>query len=343
MKGDKTMLNLIKIESAQKTMMILEKLKEEFITTYPYYGIWIEKIKDGFSLGIRELYEIQYNEHLVGYILIHYCSNSCVKINGLLIFKEFRGNGYGSKSLSQLIKQLKNNDISYAYIQCRIDNKVMNHLFHKLGFDLIGTNFHPVEKEFNWLGAYDVKQSKNIEKMTMLANDIYDNFTKYSKINTAFNSLMDSLTKQLLNMDKLLFVDALKNPNIGIHLAVCREPYIQYMINGSKTIESRITKNKIVPYGKVKKGDIVILKRSSGPVLAIFTVKNVICYDSTSFSLNTIRNNYQEELQIHDEWWELKRDSRFASLIWIEEIVALNAIDVAIQKNRQSWIIIREG
>lgn len=337
------MLNLFKVKNTQSITMILETLKEEFIITYPYYGTWIEKIKEGFALGVRELYEIKHNESLIGYILIHFCPNSCVKINGLLIFKEFRGNGYGSKALNQLVRQLKCKDISYAYIQCRIENQAMYHLFHKLGFSLIGTNFHPIEKEFNWLGVYDIKQSNHVEKMVVLANKIYDNFSKYSRANTNFNNLMDDITKQLLNMHKITFADALKNPNIGIHLAVCREPYIQYMINGSKTIESRITKNKIIPYGKVKDGDIVILKRSSGPVLAIFTVKNVISFDSSSFNLSTIQNNYQEELQIHDDWWELKRDARFASLICIEEIVALNAIDITLQKNRQSWIIIREG
>lgn len=337
------MLNLIKVKNTQSITMILETLKEEFIIIYPYYGIWIENIKEGFDLGVRELYEIKHNESLIGYILIHFCPNSCVKINGLLIFKEFRGNGYGGKALNQLVKQLKSKDINYAYIQCRIENKAMYHLFHKLGFILIGTNFHPIEKAFNWLGVYDIKQSNHVEEMVVLANNIYENFTKYSRVNTDFNNLMDDITKQLLNMHKMLFVDALKNPNIGIHLAVCREPYIQYMINGSKTIESRITKNKITPYGKVKGGDIVILKRSSGPVLAIFTVKNVISFDRSSFNLSTIKNNYQKELQIHDEWWELKRDARFASLICIEEIIALNPIDITLQKNRQSWIIIREG
>lgn len=323
--------------------MSLEKLKEEFIVTYPYYGVWVENIKDGFTVGVRELYEIKHNDCLIGYILIHHCSNFTLKINGLLIFKEYRRNGYGSKAVIQLIEQLKNEDTRYIYIQCRIENKVMVRLLHKLGFDLIGTHFHAIEKEYNWLGVYDIKQLNNTGEMIAIANDIYDNFTMYSGIKMNFKNLMDNITGQLLNMNKTLFADALKNPQIGVHLAVCREPYIQYMLNGSKTIESRITKNRIIPFGKVKNSDIVILKRSSGPVLAIFTVKNVISFDSSSFDLNTIKNNYQEQLHIHDEWWELKRDARFASLICIEEIVPLEAIDISMKKNRQSWIILREG
>ena len=61
----------------------------------------------------------------------------------------------------------------------------------------------------------------------------------------------------------------LETPKNRIHLALCREPYIQYMISGTKTIESRITKNKCIPYGKVEKDDLVY-KTDRGPVLAVF-------------------------------------------------------------------------
>ena len=46
----------------------------------------------------------------------------------------------------------------------------------------------------------------------------------------------------------------------NLHLGIFTEPYLTYMLNGEKTIESRFSKNKIAPYNKIDKSDIVIVK-----------------------------------------------------------------------------------
>ena len=47
----------------------------------------------------------------------------------------------------------------------------------------------------------------------------------------------------------------------SVHLAILLEPYLQYILDGTKTVESRFSKNRIAPYNMVEPGDVVLLKK----------------------------------------------------------------------------------
>src|SRR5215210_2794220 len=64
-------------------------------------------------------------------------------------------------------------------------------------------------------------------------------------------------------------------PSCGIHLAVFVEPFLDYVLDGSKTVESRFSVNRCAPFGKVSPGDMVLLKRAGGPVVGIARVRTV--------------------------------------------------------------------
>ena len=65
----------------------------------------------------------------------------------------------------------------------------------------------------------------------------------------------------------------------GVHLAIFVEPYLELVLAGKKTIESRFSANRCPPYNAVKKGDLLLLKRSGGPVVGVATVGQVWSYD----------------------------------------------------------------
>jgi len=57
-----------------------------------------------------------------------------------------------------------------------------------------------------------------------------------------------------------------------LHLAVFVEPYLQYVLDGKKTVESRFGIHRRPPFGHVSEGDILLLKRSGGPVTGVCLV-----------------------------------------------------------------------
>lgn len=60
-----------------------------------------------------------------------------------------------------------------------------------------------------------------------------------------YEEILEKLEKQLSNKD----MDKIKSTNI--HLGIFSQPYLTYMLEGKKTVESRLSKNKIAPYNQI--------------------------------------------------------------------------------------------
>ncbi|HTH55702.1 MAG TPA: ASCH domain-containing protein, partial [Cyclobacteriaceae bacterium] len=96
----------------------------------------------------------------------------------------------------------------------------------------------------------------------------------------------------------------LKSLTSSIHLAIFVEPFLQFLLDGKKTIESRFSINRCPPFNKVAKGDLLLIKKSGGPIVAICTVKERWYYRLDQNSWEEIRQ-YQEALCATDpSFWE---------------------------------------
>ncbi len=130
-----------------------------------------------------------------------------------------------------------------------------------------------------------------------------------------------------------------KIKNKKIHLGVFSEPCLTFMLNGKKTIESRISKKRIAPYEKISRDDIVVVKKSGGGVVAYFTIKDIKFIDLTEVRINEIKDEYNGELCVSDEFWEQKKDSSYATLMFIDKLIKLKPFKVN-KKGMQTWIIL---
>ncbi|HBA37109.1 MAG TPA: hypothetical protein DCY94_00160 [Firmicutes bacterium] len=132
-------------------------------------------------------------------------------------------------------------------------------------------------------------------------------------------------------------IDELKKKQL--HLGVFAEPYLTYMLEGKKTIESRFNKNRIVPYGKISKNDVVLVKKSSGPIVAYFTIKEVLFYDLMKSSIEEIKTKYGSKLCVGEDFWGKKKDSRYATIIIIDKLTKLTPFNIN-KKGMQTWILL---
>jgi hypothetical protein len=132
---------------------------------------------------------------------------------------------------------------------------------------------------------------------------------------------------------------------VGIHLAVFTEPILTALLVGIKTIESRFSMNRIHPFGKVRTGDIIVVKKSGGPVVAFFVSGEIRSYSNlTPKKVDEIRSKYGMSLGLSesDAFWVEKRYAKYATLINIEGIKHLDSCQIE-KKDRTSWVIITEG
>lgn len=146
-----------------------------------------------------------------------------------------------------------------------------------------------------------------------------------------YNEILNNLQEQLEQKEWQNIKDK------TLHLGIFTEPYLTYMLEGKKRVESRFSKKKIAPYEKIKKEDIVLVKKSGGNILAYFTIKEVLFFDLQNISIEKIKAQYNKELCVNDTFWENKKESKYATLIVIDQIIKLKPFPIN-KKGMQTWI-----
>ncbi len=127
-----------------------------------------------------------------------------------------------------------------------------------------------------------------------------------------------------------------------LHLGVFTEPYLTYMLDGKKKIESRFSKKKCLPWNSIHPSSIVFVKKSGGDVVAYFKIKEVYFFDLTNYPIENIKRDFSRELFVDDDFWELKKDSKYATLIFIKEIVKIKPFKVT-KKGMNTWLKIKKN
>ena len=99
--------------------------------------------------------------------------------------------------------------------------------------------------------------------------------------------------------------------------------FIQKILDGRKTIESRWYKTRRAPWGKIKKKDIVYFKNAGELVIIKATVSSVIEFKDLTFpEIKKILDKYWKELGISKEnlpdFYKRFGNKRYCILIFLE-------------------------
>lgn len=104
------------------------------------------------------------------------------------------------------------------------------------------------------------------------------------------------------------------------HLAIMQKGYIEKILSGEKTIESRFSIHRITPYRNISVGDKVYMQETGKPVTAVFEAGEVLFFHELSEEkVREIRLKYGKEICAEDAFWDRKKDARYATLIYIKE------------------------
>jgi hypothetical protein len=127
----------------------------------------------------------------------------------------------------------------------------------------------------------------------------------------------------------------------AVHLAIFVEPYLQFVLEGRKTIESRFNSRRCAPYQQVQVGDIVFLKRSSGPIVGLCEVAGVWFYRLDPHSLETIRREFAEALCAQDpNFWQNRQHASYATLMRIQNICQIAPVNFS-KRDRRGWVLLK--
>jgi hypothetical protein len=135
--------------------------------------------------------------------------------------------------------------------------------------------------------------------------------------------------------DTLLDIGASRS----MHLAVFVDPFLSYVLDGKKTIESRFSKNRIAPFGRVREGDIMLLKRSGGPVAGMSVIDSVWTYRLDPSSWADMYCFADAMCARESSFWSERSGARYATLMRLGRTTKLREFRIR-KRDRRSWVVI---
>jgi hypothetical protein len=129
----------------------------------------------------------------------------------------------------------------------------------------------------------------------------------------------------------------------GLHLAVFVEPYLRYILEGRKTVESRFSMRRSAPFERVGPGDVLLLKRSGGPVVGLGYIADVWYYRLDPQSWKEIKTEYAQALCAQDPtFWHDRKAASFASLMRLQHVRTVTPFKYQ-KSDRRGWVVLQEA
>jgi hypothetical protein len=122
---------------------------------------------------------------------------------------------------------------------------------------------------------------------------------------------------------------------------VLTEPYYGWVLDGSKTIESRFTLVRCAPWRSVAVGDLVLVKRPARPVGGIFRAGVTTYHELADDTAAQLRDRFARQLRAtNDEFWSLRAHARYATLVSVTTPRPVPALAVP-KRDRRGWVVLR--
>ena len=126
------------------------------------------------------------------------------------------------------------------------------------------------------------------------------------------------------------------------HLVILKTEYIEAILEGRKTIESRFTKTRREFFGRVSPGDKLFLKVSSGPVCATAKVTKVKWYENLTLKqIRQLKGKHNKQILGADEYWQNKSDCRYGVLVWLGEVKRIKPVWID-KRDWRAWVVLSE-
>lgn len=130
-------------------------------------------------------------------------------------------------------------------------------------------------------------------------------------------------------------------PKVSVHVGVFATPYIGFVFDGTKTIESRFSVNRCAPFGDVSAGDVLLIKEVAGPITGICLIGNVWSYRIKPETLLDVQSRFQAAMRVEDPtFWVERRDAAFGTLMQISNVAKIEPFEIK-KSDRRGWVVVK--
>ena len=156
------------------------------------------------------------------------------------------------------------------------------------------------------------------------------------------NALGDAAKNDSFWSEYLNSLSKKEKPSFSIHLGVFVEPFLRYILDGKKTMETRFSIVRCAPYDRVESGDVVLLKKSGGAVVGICRIRSARFYRLEKDSWDEIKTFARDICAEDPEFWEQRKKASFATLMRIHNVKTITPITIK-KRDRRGWVILTEA
>jgi ASC-1-like (ASCH) protein len=127
---------------------------------------------------------------------------------------------------------------------------------------------------------------------------------------------------------------------MNYHLVILKKTYIDAIVDGRKTIESRFYQTRHRWLSQINAGDKLFLKASSGPVMATATVADVKHFDNlTARQVAELQKQYNQQICGDEQYWRDKKNSRFGVLVWLKDVKQIDPLSIR-KFDWRAWVVL---
>jgi ASC-1-like (ASCH) protein len=128
-----------------------------------------------------------------------------------------------------------------------------------------------------------------------------------------------------------------------IHVAIMMKRYLDLVLEGTKTVECRLTRQARDPYEAIEPGERIYFKQSAGPYRATALAEHVMFESGlTPRRIKQIQRDYNDLLCGDEGFWRWKRDSLFCTLIWLADVEPTDSGPEIPPLQGRAWLALEE-
>ena len=125
------------------------------------------------------------------------------------------------------------------------------------------------------------------------------------------------------------------------HLAILKREAVEAIFSGKKKIEGRFSKIKIDPFGKVARGDVVLMKLPGEKIVGQFIVDRVFYFDHPRVEeVELIKKTYGRDLAVPEGFWQEHEKVNFVTLMFIESATKFIVPPIVKKKDLRPWVVL---
>jgi ASC-1-like (ASCH) protein len=125
-------------------------------------------------------------------------------------------------------------------------------------------------------------------------------------------------------------------------MAIFREPYLSFIMEGKKKVETRFAKRACPPFGRVADGDVVLLKKAGGAIIGICEVEKVWFYHLDPKSFASIKERFGELICPENaSFWIERKTKAVATLMLVKNVFPVKGLTIE-KRDRRGWVVFEE-